>query len=309
MQSLREAFGAALVNLAAQREDFVVLDADVAGGTGCAVFRERYPERFIQCGIAEQNMFSVAAGLAASGVTPIVTCYAFAALRAVEQIRNSIAYPDFPVKIAVSHLGLDVGPDGATHQAVEDIAVFRAIPHLRVYSPADPAELSALVPQMLDVAAPIYFRTGRSPVEDIFSSEERFHLDKAKVVCQGNDVAIIAVGVMVARARRAAEDLRQQGISCRVVDMACLKPLDEACVIQCAEDCGAIVTCEDHNRLGGLGGAVSEVLCRYHPVPLEMVALDDCFGMSGEPKELAEIYGLMPKDIVVAVEHVLRRKR
>ena len=308
MQSLRDAFGTTLVSLAAKRDDFVVLDADVAGGTGCAVFRENYPERFIQCGIAEQNMFTVAAGLAASGMVPIVTCYAFAALRAVEQVRNSIAYPDFPVKIVVSHLGLDVGPDGATHQAVEDIAVFRALPNLNVYAPADPVELAALVPQILDSPSPVYLRTGRSPVDNIYASGTQFTLNTATEVCHGNDVAILAVGVMVGRAVHAAESLRRKGVSCKVVDMASLKPLDTASVVQCARECGAVVTCEDHNRFGGLGGAVAECLCQHYPVPLEMVALDDCYGMSGDPEELARLYHIMPEDIERAVERVLRRK-
>jgi transketolase len=309
MQSMRDAFGNGLVALAEKRNDFVVLDADVAGGTGCAVFRDRFPERFIQCGIAEQNMFSMAAGLASSGIIPVVTCYAFAALRAMEQIRNSIAYPQFPVKIAVSHLGLDVGPDGATHQAVEDVAVFRSIPNLRVYSPADPVELTALLPQILDGPGPVYLRTGRSPLENVFSEDETFSLNVAKQIRDGHDAAIFAVGIMVGRAVKAAAALEQKGISCRVVDMACLKPLDERAVEAAARECGAIVTCEDHNKIGGLGGAVSEALCQAQPVPLEMVALDDCYGMSGEPSDLAELYHIMPVDIEAAVMRVLERKK
>lgn len=308
MQSMRDAFGKALVDLAKIRVDFVVLDADVAGGTGCASFRDAFPERFIQCGIAEQNMFSMAAGIASSGIIPIVTCYAFAALRATEQIRNSIAYPNFPVKIAVSHLGLDVGPDGATHQAVEDISVFRAIPNLQMVSPADPVELAAILPFFLDSPSPVYLRTGRSPLEDVFSGETSFAPGKAEMLRDGTDVAILAVGVMVGRACAAADILINQGIKCRVLNMSWIKPMDTGAIIKAARECGCLVTCEDHNRLGGLGGAVSEVLALNYPAPIEMVALNDCYGESGEPLDLAKHYHLMPEDIAVAVKKAMARK-
>jgi len=308
MQSMRDAFGLALVNLAAVRDDFVVLDADVAGGTGCAAFRDAFPHRFIQCGIAEQNMFSMAAGLATTGCIPIVTCYAFAALRAMEQVRNSIAYPQFPVKIVVSHLGLDVGPDGATHQAVEDMSVFRAIPNLQVLSPADPVELMAVLPDVLDSPHPVYLRTGRSPLENVFSPGTTFIPGAARMVQDGHDVAILAVGIMVGRAVEAARLLAEQGISCRVLNMSWIKPMDAAAVIDASRCCGALVTCEDHNRLGGLGGTVAEILGQHAPAPLEMVALNDCYGESGAPEELAALYHLMPNDIVDAAHKVLDRK-
>ncbi len=306
---MRDAFGKALVELAAVRDDFVVLDADVAGGTGTYHFREAYPERFIQCAIAEQNMFSMAAGLAESGIIPIVTCYAvFASMRALEQARNSIAYPDFNVKIAASHLGLDVGPDGATHQALEDISIYRAIPNMTVVSPADQHELRAVLPHILDNHGPLYLRTGRSPLPDVFDADSKFEPGKAQRLAEGKDCTIMAVGVMVHRAVAAAKQLAAEGISCRVLNMSWLKPMDEEAVIKAAKETGAVVSCEDHNKYGGLGGAIMEIVCENHPVPVERVAINDVFGSSGEPEDLAREYGLMPEDIAAAVRKVLKRK-
>ncbi|WP_320007372.1 transketolase C-terminal domain-containing protein [Maridesulfovibrio sp.] len=309
MENMRDAFGKALVDLAAVRDDFVVLDADVAGGTGTYHFREAYPDRFIQCAIAEQNMFSMAAGLAESGIIPIVTCYAvFASMRALEQARNSIAYPDFNVKIAASHLGLDVGPDGATHQALEDISIYRAIPNMTVVSPADQHELRAVLPHILDNHGPLYLRTGRSPLPDVFDTSTKFKPGKAELLAEGKDCTIMAVGVMVHRAVAAAEQLAADGISCRVLNMSWLKPMDEAAVIKAAKETGAIVSCEDHNKYGGLGGAIMEIVCENQPVPVERVAINDVFGSSGEPDDLAREYGLMPEDIAAAVRRVMKRK-
>ena len=309
MENMRDAFGKVLTDLAAFRDDFVVLDADVAGGTGTYHFREAYPDRFIQCGIAEQNMFSMAAGLAESGVIPIVTCYAvFASMRAIEQARNSIAYPEFNVKIAASHLGLDVGPDGASHQALEDIAIYRSIPKMSVVSPADPIELRAVMPHLLDQKGPLYLRTGRSPLPNVFKTDTLFEPVKAQTLHEGEDAAILAVGVMVHRAIEAASQLAKEGIFCRVLNMSWIKPMDEEAVTKAARETGAIVTCEDHNRYGGLGGAVMEVVCENHPVPVERVAVNDIFGASGEPEDLAREYGLMPEDIIKAVRKVLKRK-
>ncbi len=309
MENMRDAFGKILTELAAERDDFVVLDADVAGGTGTYHFREAYPDRFIQCGIAEQNMFSMAAGLAESGIIPIVTCYAvFASMRAIEQARNSIAYPEFNVKIAASHLGLDVGPDGATHQALEDIAIYRSIPKMSVVSPADPIELKAVMPYLLDNTGPLYLRTGRSPLPNVFDENTIFEHGKAQVLRDGTDATIMAVGVMVHRALIAADALAKEGISCRVLNMSWLKPMDESAVIKAAKETGAIVTCEDHNKYGGLGGAVMEIVCECCPAPVERVAVNDIFGASGEPEDLAKEYGLMPDDIVKAVRKAVSRK-
>ena len=309
MENMRDAFGKALTRLAGQRDDFVVLDADVAGGTGTHHFRAAYPDRFIQCAIAEQNMFSMAAGLASTGVIPIVTCYGvFASMRALEQARNSIAYPGFKVIIAASHLGLDVGPDGATHQALEDIAIYRAVPGIQVVSPADPHELASVLPRLLDGDSPVYLRTGRSPLPDVFAPDTAFDHGRAQVLHEGRDAAILAVGVMVHRAVAAARRLQDEGVGCRVLNMSWLKPMDEAAVLAAARETGAIVTCEDHNKYGGLGGAVAEIVGEGHPVPLRRVAIQDVYGESGDPDDLAAKYGLTTDHIMAAVRAVLRRK-
>ena len=309
MTTMREAFGEALIELARTRDDFVVLDADVAGGTGTAVFRDAFPDRFIQCAIAEQNMMSVAAGLSTTGVVPIVTCYAvFASMRAVEQARNSIAYPEFNVKVIASHLGLDVGPDGPTHQAIEDIAIYRAIPNFRVVAPADPFELKKALPVILDTEGPVYMRTGRSPVPYVFDVDVEFELGRGKVLREGMDVTIIAVGVMVHRALEAAEVLEDEGVSARVVNMSTIKPIDRELIAESASRTGALVTAEDHNVIGGLGGAVSEVVTSTVPVPVERVGIRDRFAESGDPNDLAEKYGLTAEAICAAAKRVLERK-
>lgn len=310
MISMRDAFGRTLIKLAQKRDDFVVLDGDVAGGTGVQAFRDAFPDRFIQCGIAEQNMMTVAAGLSTTGVIPIVTCYAvFASMRAIEQARNAIAYPRFNVKIAASHLGLDVGPDGATHQALEDIAIYRAIPHFTVVSPADPFELEAALPILLDFVGPVYLRTGRSPLPPVYSGLPGFAIGKFDVLRYGDDATILAVGVMVHRALIAADILAAEGISCRVINASSVKPLDVQTVITAAKETRAIVTAEDHNIIGGLGGAIAECLVANEPVPMEQVGVMDRFGESGDPQDLAVKYCLMPENIRKAVYRVIKRKK
>ena len=309
MMTMRDAFGTALIELAQVREDFVVLDADVAGGTGVNIFRDAFPDRFLQCGIAEQNMMSVAAGISTTGVIPIVTCYAvFASMRAIEQARNSIAYPNFNVKIAASHLGLDVGPDGPTHQAIEDIAIYRAIPNFKIVSPADPFELKKALPVVLDHEGPVYFRTGRSPIPNIFDENINFELGKGTIVREGSDATIIAVGVMVHRAIEAANKLQRENISCRVVNLSTLKPIDRELIILCGQETGCFVTAEDHNIYGGLGSTVAEVLAQTDPYPVEFVGIQDVFAESGEPDDLAEKYKLTSPYIAKAVKQVLQRK-
>lgn len=309
MISMRDAFGQALVDLAKTRHDFIVLDADVAGGTGAHFFRREFPDRFIQCGIAEQNMMSVAAGLSTTGVIPIVTCYAiFASMRAIEQVRNSIAYPKFNVKIAASHLGLDVGPDGPTHQAIEDIAIYRSIPNFKVISPADPNELKAVLPLILDIEGPVYLRTGRSPLPTFLDEDVKFQCGKGSILTEGEDVTIIAVGVMVYRVVKAAEMLKNEGMSCRVVNMSSLKPIDTELILSSAEKTGGFVTAEDHNVMGGLGSAVAEVLVENYPVPMVRVGIIDRFAESGDPDDLAEKYNLNIEAIIKAVKKVIRLK-
>lgn len=304
MISMRDAFGNCIVKLARDKGDFVILDADVAGGTGTKLFRSTFPDRFIQCGIAEQNMMSVAAGLSTTEIIPVVTCYAvFASMRAIEQARNSIAYPNFNVKIVASHLGLDVGPDGPTHQAIEDISIYRSIPNFKIVAPADPNEMKAVLPVVLDSYGPIYLRTGRSPLPIFLNEDIKFEWGKGTIIAEGNDITIIAVGVMVYRALEAAKQLKKENISCRVVNMSSLKPIDKNLIIDSAKKTGIIITAEDHNIMGGLGGAVAEILSENYPVPLIRIGIKDCFAESGDPKELAKKYGLDSNNI----ENVIKK--
>jgi transketolase len=307
--SLREAFGRALTGLAPQYPQLVVLDADIAGGTGVHHFRKAHPERFLQFGIAEQNMMAAAGGLAAVGMLPVVTTFAVFCLRAIEQARLSIAYARRNVKIVASHPGLDVGPDGGSAQALEDIAAFRAIPGMTVISPADPFEMALATKAVLDFDGPVYMRTGRSASTRLFTDGHRFEIGKGQILCDGSDVTIVACGVEVARALGAAESLRKEGIAARVVNMPTIKPIDAALLAACAEETGAFVTAEDHNIIGGLGGAVAEALAKSVPAPIEFVGLADRFGESGEPQELAEHCGIGASSIADAARRVIARKR
>lgn len=306
--SLREAFGKTLTRLAPDYPDVVVLDADIAGGTGVHHFRNAFPDRFIQCGIAEQNMMAAAGGLAAVGMTPIVTTFAVFCLRAVEQARLSIAYSNRNVKIVASHPGLDVGPDGGSAQALEDMAAFRAVPGMTVISPADATEMALATKAILDFQGPVYMRTGRSASVKLFGEDHRFEIGKGQIIRPGKDLTIVACGVEVARALDAAKLLEAKGIAARVVNMPTIKPIDAALLKQCAEETGAFVTAEDHNIYGGLGGAVAEALAGACPAPIEFVGLKDRFGESGEPEELAQKLGLGADSIAAAAEKVLKRK-
>jgi transketolase len=306
--SLREAFGKALVQLAPRYTNFVVFDADIAGGTGVHHFRKSYPERFFQFGIAEQNMMAAAGGFASTGVIPFVTTFAVFCLRALEQARVSIAYARRNVKIVASHPGLDTGPDGASAQATEDLAAFRAIPGMVVLSPADPLEIEQATEAILHYDGPVYMRSGRSKTRRILGADYRFEIGKGRILREGNDVTIVACGVQVARALDAAELLAVDGIAARVVNMSTLKPLDKELVKSCAEETGCFVTAEDHNIHGGLGSAVAEAVVQIHPCPIEMVAVQDTFGESGEPEELAEKYRLTGPYIAAAARRALQRK-
>jgi len=306
--SLREAFGKALVKLADQHKNFVVLDADVAGGTGTHHFRTAFPERFFQVGIAEQNMMALAGGFASVGIIPFVTTFAVFCLRALEQTRLSIAYSRRNVKIVASHPGLDVGPDGGSAQCLEDLAAFRAIPGMVVLSPADSLEVELATKALLNYEGPVYMRTGRSPAPRVLASDYSFQIGKGVILRAGTDVTLVACGVQVARALESAEILQQQGISARVINMSTLKPIDQDLLIQCARETGCMVTTEDHNIFGGLGSAVAEVLSQNHPCPLEMVAVKDTFAESGEPDELAEKYEITSPFISQAAKRAIERK-
>jgi transketolase len=307
--SLREAFGKALAGLANEFPKVVVLDADIAGGTGAHHFRKSYPERFLQFGIAEQNMMAAAGGLAAVGYIPVVTTFAVFCLRAIEQARLSLAYARRNAKIVASHPGLDVGPDGGSAQALEDLAAFRAIPGMTVISPADPTEAALATRAILEFQGPVYMRTGRSPSKRVYDEGHRFEIGKGHVVRDGSDVTIVACGVEVARAIEAAEKLAEENISARVVNMATIKPIDSALLARCAAETGAVVTAEDHNIHGGLGGAVAEALAATCPCPMEFVGVKDTFGASGEPEELAHHFGISAPFIADAAKRAIARKR
>jgi len=307
--SLREAFGKALSGLANEFPKLVVLDADIAGGTGVHHFRKSHPARFLQFGIAEQNMMAAAGGLAAVGLLPVVTTFAVFCLRAIEQARLSLAYTRRNAKIVASHPGLDVGPDGGSAQALEDLAAFRAIPGMTVISPADPTETALATRAILEFDGPVYMRTGRSPARRLFGNDYRFEIGKGQIIRDGRDVTIVACGVEVARALEAAELLAAEGIGARVVNMATIKPIDTALLKRCAKETGAFVTAEDHNIHGGLGGAVAEALAQTRPCPIEFIGVKDVFGASGEPEELAEAFGLGAGTIAKAAKKVIARKR
>jgi transketolase len=306
--SLREAFGKALSDLADEFPKLVVLDADVAGGTGVHHFRKAHPEKFIQFGIAEQNMMAAAGGLAAVGMLPVVTGFAVFLSRGFEQARLSIGYAKRNAKIVASHPGLDVGPDGGSAQAMEDLAVFRSIPGMTVISPADPVETALATRAILEFDGPVYMRTGRSAAKRLFGDDHKFEIGKGKIIRDGRDVTLVACGVEVARALEAAELLDRDGIDARVVNMPTIKPIDAELLRHCARETGAFVTAEDHNIHGGLGSAVAEAVSRTHPCPIEFVGLYDTFGTSGEPDELAEHFCITAPYIAAAARRVLARR-
>jgi transketolase len=306
--SLREAFGKALSALADEFPRLVVLDADLAGGTGVHHLRSSHPERLIQFGIAEQNMMAAAGGMAAVGLLPVVTTFAVFCLRAIEQARLSLAYARRNAKIVASHPGLDVGPDGGSAQALEDLAAFRAIPGMTVIAPADATEMALATRAMLEFDGPVYMRTGRSPAPHLFGPGHAFEIGKGRIIRDGRDVSIIACGAQVARALAAADLLRADGISARVVNMATIKPIDKDLVARCSRETGAIVTAEDHNIHGGLGGAVAEALAATKPCPVEFVGVKDVFGASGEPEELAYAFEIAAPFIAAAARRAIKRK-
>jgi len=306
----REAYGKALQKLGAENKDIVVLDADLAKSTKTADFAKLFPERFFDMGVAESNMLGTAAGLAAAGKIPFASSFAvFATGRAFEQIRNSIAYPALNVKIAATHAGLSVGEDGASHQSIEDIAIMRVLPNMTVIVPADGAETEKAIRAAVEIKGPVYIRLGRLGLPVLFDENYQFTLGKAVTLQDGKDVTVIACGLMVAPAQDAAAELAKEGIQARVLNMHTIKPIDKDAIVAAARETGAIVTAEEHSIIGGLGGAVAEVLAETVPAPLERVGVKDTFGESGKPAELLEKYGLTAKDIVAAVKKVLARKK
>lgn len=306
----REAYGEILKELGAKHKNIVVLDADLSKSTKTAVFAKAFPERFFNVGIAEQNLMGVGAGLAASGKIPFVSTFAmFAAGRAFEQVRNSICYPQLNVKIAATHAGLTVGEDGASHQAIEDISLMRSIPNMTVIVPADAEETRQAVAFAAEYKGPVYIRLGRMSVPDLFTADYKYEHGKAVELVDGTDVTIMATGIMVAPAKAAAEALMSAGISVRVLNFHTIKPIDKQAIIKAATDTGAIVTCEEHSIIGGLGSAVAEVLVENMPVPMERIGVMDTFGESGTPSTLLVKYGLTTDDIVAAAKKVVSRKK
>ena len=289
----REAYGKALVELGEQNDKVLVLDADLAAATKTGMFKKAFPERFIDVGIAESNLMGVAAGLAATGHIVFASSFAmFAAGRAFEQVRNSIGYTHLNVKIGATHAGISVGEDGASHQCCEDIALMRSIPGMVVLNPADDVEARACVFAAAAHDGPVYMRFGRLAVPRVFDENYEFEIGKGAVLTEGSDVTIVATGLMVNEALMAAEALKGEGISARVVNMATIKPIDRDILIDSAKKTGALVTAEEHSVLGGLGGAVTEVICETVPVPVLRVGVEDVFGKSGPAVELLHIYGL-----------------
>ena len=308
-QATREAYGQALEALGAARQDVVVLDADLSKSTKTNMFQNKYPERFFNMGIAEQNLMGVAAGFAATGKVPFASTFAvFATGRAYDQIRNSICYPRLNVKIAATHAGITVGEDGGSHQALEDINLMRGLPNMTVLVPADGPEAYNAVMAAAEVEGPVYIRLGRSAVPTITDPDEAFVIGKGKCLREGADVTLIACGMMVAVALDAAELLAAEGVSAAVIDMSTIKPIDRALIGEWAGKTGAVVTAEEHNVIGGLGSAVAEVLALDKPVPMEMVGIEDVFGESGTAAALVEKYGLTKEHIVDAAKRAIARK-
>lgn len=304
--SLRDGFGRILLHEADRRDDWYLLDADVAGGTGAKPLVTKRPDRVVQFGIAEQNMMAAAAGMADTGVIPVVSTFAaFGCMRAHEQFRTAIAYGERNVKLCCSHVGMDVGPDGATAQMIEDIATMRAIPKVTVLSLADANQFMDAFSAILNHRGPVYMRIGRSPTPVIYSGSETFRIGKADRLRDGGDVTIVATGVMVARALHAAQILAEIGIEARVVNMTSIKPLDGVELLAAAQDTGKIVTAEDHNRYGGLGSAVAEYLAERHPTPMRFVAINDQFGKSGEHDVLPAYFGIDAHAITTAVKYLV----
>ena len=306
----RAAYGNALVELGAKRDDFVVLDADLAAATQTGMFNKAYPVRFYDCGIAEADMIGIAAGIAATGKRVICSSFAmFAAGRAYEQIRNSVAYPHLNVIIGATHAGISVGEDGATHQCCEDIALMRTIPGMTIINPADETEAKKAVEAALEIDGTVYMRFGRLAVPVIFGDDYKFEVGKSATLKEGNDVTIIATGLMVSEALEAYDLLKNEGITAKIINMHTIKPLDNEAVIKAAKETGAIVTAEEHSVIGGLGGAVTELLSEECPVPVLKLGVYDSFGHSGPAPKLLDEFGLRAVNIAEKAKKAFAMKK
>lgn len=309
-KNMRPGFGEALVELGEKYGQVVALNADLSGSTTTAMFDKAYPERFFNVGVSEQNMMGISAGLAATGHIVFASTFAmFATGRAYDQIRQSIAYPKLNVKIVATHAGISVGGDGASHQMHEDLALMRVLPHMKVIAPADYWETKKAVLKVARTPGPCYIRTARINTPVIYDEDYKFRIGRADLLKEGDDVTIIAMGLMVSKALEAAELLKKEKISARVVNMSTIKPRDKNMIIDSARRTGAIVTAEEHNVIVGMGSAVAEVLADYEPVPQRRVGIPDVFGESGESEELMHAYGLTVENIVENAKVAIAMKR
>jgi len=305
--AMRDAYGEALLELGASHPNVVVLGADTTGSMKSGVFATKFPARFFNVGIAEQNLVGVAAGLAHAGKVAFAGTYAiFVPGKCVDQIRNNVAYPDLDVKIVCSHGGISVGPDGASHQQVEDIAIMRSIPRMKVVVPADSVSTKEIVKAVADIHGPFYIRLTRPSTQVVYDKGFSYQLGKANVIREGADVAIFGCGIMVPEALKAADSLKAQGVSASVIDLHTIKPIDVDTIVHFAAACGRVVTAEEHNVMGGMGSAVAEVLGENRPVPMKRVGVMDTFGESGDSKELMKKYGLTAANIEGAAHGLLR---
>lgn len=306
MIATRDAYGEALAKLGEENSSVVVLDADLSGSTKTSLFAKKFPERFFNMGIAEANMIGTAAGLAAAGKIPFASTFAiFAVGRAWEQVRQSVAYPKANVKIVATHSGVTVGEDGGSHQSVEDIAIMRAVPNMTVIVPADGIETALAIQAAADFKGPVYVRLGRNKVQTIFDDSYKFAIGKGVQLRGGTDLTFIGTGLMTAQALLAADILQAEGVSARVIHIATVKPLDEELILAAARETGAVVTAEEHSIIGGLGGAVAELLSEKCPVKLKRVGIKDRFGLSGKGDELLKYFGLLPENLVDAAKDLL----
>ena len=306
---MRDGYGQALLAMCEQGENIMVLDADVAKSTRSAWVKAKYPERFLDMGICEQDLVGTAAGLALSGMTPFASTYCvFLCGRAWDQIRTTVCYNELNVKLAGAHAGISVGPDGATHQSLEDVALMRVLPHMTVVVPCDAEETRKATLAIAKKQGPCFIRFGREAVPVITDEDTPFELGKARLCREGSDVTVFANGAMVYEAMQAAEALQAEGVSVRVYDLHTVKPLDEAAILAAVKETGCVVTAEEHQINGGMGSAVAEFLARNCPAPMEMVAVQDTFGESGQPQELMDKYGLNQKAIEEKIKAVLARK-
>lgn len=295
----RQSYGETLVKLGKENENIIVLDADLAGATKTDLFAKEYPDRFLDMGIAEANMLGTAAGLATCGKIPYASTFAvFASGRGYDQIRNSICYPNLNVKICATHAGITVGEDGATHQMIEDISMMRTLPNMTVISPSDDTQTRWIIEEISRVQGPVYVRLARLATPILYDEKQKFEIGKAIQMGEGTDGTVFATGVTVAEAIKAQEELKQQGIDIRVVDIHTIKPIDKEMIVKCAKETNKLVSIEDHSIIGGLGSAISEVLIEEYPMKLERMGIKDTFGKSGKAEELMEYFGLTAKTIV-----------